>query len=50
VWSWLQSRGFTSNTSSFLTFWRLGATESGRWLLHDTATIDALKIFEQSSP
>jgi hypothetical protein len=51
VWSWLQTRGFTSNTSCFLTFWRLHATESGGWLPHDKATIRVLKeIFEQSSP
>jgi hypothetical protein len=51
VWSWLHTRGFTSNTSCFLTFWRLHARESGGWLPHDKATIAALKaIFEQSSP
>jgi hypothetical protein len=51
VWSWLQTRGFTSNTSCFLTFWRLHATESGGWLPHDKATIAALNtIFERSSP
>jgi hypothetical protein len=51
VWSWLQSHGFTSNTSCFLTFWRLKATESGGWRPNDTATIEALKkIFERSSP
>jgi len=51
VWSWLQTRGFTSNSSCFLTFWRLHATESGGWLPHDKATIETLKkIFEHSSP
>jgi hypothetical protein len=51
VWSWLETRGFTSNTSCFLTFWRLHATESGGWLPKDKATIKALnKIFERSSP
>jgi len=51
VWSWLQTRGFTSNTSCFLTFWHPTGKESGPWLPHDKATISALKaIFEHSSP
>jgi hypothetical protein len=51
VWSWLQVHGYTSNTSCFLTFWRLNAPESGGWRPNDKATIEALKaIFEQSSP
>jgi hypothetical protein len=51
VWSWLQTRGFTSNTSCFLTFWRPKATESGGWVPSDQATIDVLNaIFEQSKP
>ena len=51
VWSWLRDHGFDSNTSCFLTFWRLHATESGGWLPHDKATIRVLKaIFDESSP
>lgn len=51
VWSWLQTRGYTSNSSCFLTFWRLKATESGGWRPNDEATIAALReIFEHSSP
>lgn len=49
VWSWLETRGFTSNASCFLTFWRNKAAESGAWLPGDKATIDVLNaIFEQS--
>jgi hypothetical protein len=51
VWAWLQEHGYTSNTSCFLTFWRLNAPESGGWRPNDKATIAALKeIFAQSSP
>lgn len=51
VWSWLQTRGMTSNDSCFLTYWRRNALESGAWLPHDKPTIDVLKtIFEHSRP
>jgi hypothetical protein len=51
IWSWLQTRGFTSNTSCFLTFWRTHATESGAWDNADVATIDTLNtIFNESKP
>jgi hypothetical protein len=51
AWSWLRSNGFTSNRTSFLTYWRPNGLESGAWLPGDEATIDALSaIFAQSSP
>lgn len=51
VWSWLKLHGFTSNSSSFLTFWKDDGEESGAWIPEDWATIDALySIFAESSP
>ena len=51
IWTWLQTRGFTSNTSCFLTFWRTKATESGAWNNFDDATIRTLNaIFNDSKP
>jgi len=51
AWSWLKSHGFTSNSTSFLTFWNANGVESGAWLPNDEATIDALSaIFAQSTP
>lgn len=51
VWSWLQSNGYTSDTTSFLTFWNPNGEESGAWISADWATIDALyAIFSQSAP
>jgi hypothetical protein len=51
VWSWLQSNGFTPDTSCFLTYWNPDGPESGPWVPDDWATIDALyAIFEASSP
>jgi hypothetical protein len=52
VWSWLQSHGFGSDSSScFLTYWNPSGPESGPWRPDDRATIDALYgIFEKSSP
>jgi hypothetical protein len=51
AWSWLQSNGYTSNRTSFLTFWNPTGEESGPWIADDWATIDALyAICSQSSP
>lgn len=51
VWSWLETRGFTSNSSCFLTYWNPTGPESGPWLPHDKATIKTLNtIFKHSSP
>jgi hypothetical protein len=51
VWSWLASHGYTSNATSFLTFWSAHGAESGAWIPDDWATIDALHaIFKASKP
>jgi hypothetical protein len=51
VWSWLHSHGFTSDQTSFLTYWNPKGPESGPWLPGDRATIDALYgILGKSSP
>jgi hypothetical protein len=51
AWSWLQSNGFTSDESCFLTYWNPVGAYSGPWLPKDTATIKALyPIFEKSAP
>jgi hypothetical protein len=51
VWSWLQTNGFTDDTSCFLTYWNDSGEESGPWLTDDWATFDTLyAIFEQSAP
>lgn len=51
TWSWMQTRGFTSNTSCFLTFWRTRSGESGAWDNFDNATIRTLNsIFKESKP
>lgn len=51
AWSWLQSHGFTSDRSCFLTYWNPEGPYSGPWLPKDTATIKALyPIFEKSAP
>lgn len=51
VWSWLESHGFTSGRTCFLTYWNPKGPESGRWLAGDRATIDALYgILEKSAP
>lgn len=42
VWSWLQSNGFTSNATTFLTYWNHTGLESGDWIPDDWATIDSL--------
>ena len=50
VWSWLQSNGFKSDHSCFLTYWNPKGPYSGPWLPNDTATIDALyAIFHKSA-
>ncbi len=51
AWSWLQQNGYTSDVTSFLTFWNPNGAESGDWIPEDWATIDALyAILAQSSP
>jgi hypothetical protein len=51
VWSWLQTQGFTSDRSCFLTYWRDKGPESGAWDPGDKAVIRALRtIFEKSAP
>lgn len=42
VWSWLQSNGYTSDVSCFLTYWNYTGVESGPWIPDDWATIDSL--------
>ena len=50
MWSWLQSNGYTSNSTCFLSFWNATGAESGAWIADDWATIDALyAIFAESS-
>jgi hypothetical protein len=51
VWSWLQTNGFSGDTSCFLTYWNDSGEESGPWLTDDWATFDTLyAIFEQAAP